>query len=599
MQKGNRNFNFKLLLVYVLLSACSAYLVISEIRNTENELKRELITNSLIVSDLLVGSEILSLTGTLSDTSLSVYSKLKQDLHQARLRIPECRFTYLMGMKLDSIFFFVDSEPEFSEDMSPPGQVFTEAPAMAYKMFGDITTHIEGPYEDRWGQWVSCFIQIRDEETGRVISVFGADVSVSKWRMIIIKKSFPSLIFIIVALFSISIAFFLGRKIFLVRKENETSLMMFRDAVENSTVAIGMSSPEGKHYYQNKAFDELFGQIGSYPPDSIYVDKSVGDKVFDTIKTGGYWNDRLKMYSKSGKIIDVLLRAYANKDKNGKIISLVGIHTDITEQTNAEQELSKAKHLAEESSANIKSIIENTTENIWAIDRAYTLIYINNAFREEYHNAFGISLKIGDKILDQLPEPLSRIWKERYDRAFSGQHFVFEDEIPVVDQSIVFVQVSMNPIIVNNQIIGVSVFASNITERKLQENELIRAKNKAEESDRLKTAFLQNISHEIRTPLNAISGFASLLNKPGLSQEKQEYFISIIQNNSSQLVSIVSDILTISAIEAGQEKLHLEKVCGNSLLKELSDTFLPQSADRKIRFLIQTPLSDTSLNHCH
>jgi signal transduction histidine kinase len=66
-----------------------------------------------------------------------------------------------------------------------------------------------------------------------------------------------------------------------------------------------------------------------------------------------------------------------------------------------------------------------------------------------------------------------------------------------------------------------------ITERKKSEKELIRSKERAEESDRLKTAFLHNISHEIRTPMNAIVGFANLLSEPGLTEDEKESYISI------------------------------------------------------------------------
>ena len=90
-----------------------------------------------------------------------------------------------------------------------------------------------------------------------------------------------------------------------------------------------------------------------------------------------------------------------------------------------------------------------------------------------------------------------------------------------------------------------------ITERKRVEQELIDAKNKAEESDRLKTAFLANISHEIRTPMNGIVGFASLLNDPSLPHEKIQEYTTIIQNGCNRLLSIITDMVDISKIEAG------------------------------------------------
>jgi len=131
-----------------------------------------------------------------------------------------------------------------------------------------------------------------------------------------------------------------------------------------------------------------------------------------------------------------------------------------------------------------------------------------------------------------------------------------------------------------------------ITELKTKEKELIKAKEKAEESDRLKSAFLQNISHEIRTPLNAISGFSRMLNKPNLSDDKRNSFVSIIQTSSNQLLSIVTDILTISSLETKQEKLNIEKVCINNIIIDLLSIFKQQTKNQNISIYAKQPLND-------
>lgn len=89
-----------------------------------------------------------------------------------------------------------------------------------------------------------------------------------------------------------------------------------------------------------------------------------------------------------------------------------------------------------------------------------------------------------------------------------------------------------------------------ITDRKRMEQELRSARDRAEESNRLKSAFLANMSHEIRTPLNAIVGFSEILASTEEQHERQEY-VSIIENNNSLLLQLISDILDLSKIEAG------------------------------------------------
>lgn len=132
----------------------------------------------------------------------------------------------------------------------------------------------------------------------------------------------------------------------------------------------------------------------------------------------------------------------------------------------------------------------------------------------------------------------------------------------------------------------------NITNLKKTELELIIAKEKAEESNRLKTAFINNMSHEIRTPMNGILGFSDLLRDENLSIEKRDYFISIIQNSGKQLLSIIDDILEISRLGTNQVKVIEEKVCLNDLLLELFSVFNLKSKERKLPLYIKNELSD-------
>jgi PAS domain S-box-containing protein len=93
---------------------------------------------------------------------------------------------------------------------------------------------------------------------------------------------------------------------------------------------------------------------------------------------------------------------------------------------------------------------------------------------------------------------------------------------------------------------------NDITKSKKLEQEVVKAKEKAEMSDRLKSAFLSNMSHEIRTPMNSIIGFASLLRNDDLTPQKRAEFLDIIYSNGNSLLAIINDIIDFSKIEAGQ-----------------------------------------------
>lgn len=131
-----------------------------------------------------------------------------------------------------------------------------------------------------------------------------------------------------------------------------------------------------------------------------------------------------------------------------------------------------------------------------------------------------------------------------------------------------------------------------ITQRKMAEAELIAAKEKAEESDRLKTAFLHNVSHEIRTPMNAIIGFSALLNEPDTPEADRRQFIEIIFQSGSQLLSIINDIVDIANIESGQVKLNIKEMNLNSSLRSLNEQFSYKEKTNVISINLETGLPD-------
>ena len=115
-----------------------------------------------------------------------------------------------------------------------------------------------------------------------------------------------------------------------------------------------------------------------------------------------------------------------------------------------------------------------------------------------------------------------------------------------------------------------------ITERKKAEQNLIKAKEKAEESDRLKSAFLANMSHEIRTPMNGILGFTELLKKPELTGEKQKQYIGMIEKGGVRMLNIINDIFSISKVESGQMEVSITETNVNEQIEYIYTFFKPE-----------------------
>lgn len=140
----------------------------------------------------------------------------------------------------------------------------------------------------------------------------------------------------------------------------------------------------------------------------------------------------------------------------------------------------------------------------------------------------------------------------------------------------------------NNKPLFFITAINDITLRRAAEAELFEAKEKAEESSRLKTAFLANLSHEIRTPMNAILGFTDLLKKPDLSSEKRNDFINIIHKSGNYLLSVITDIVEVSKLDTRQVFLSFSEFEINNFTRVIYESMLINlPKEKNIEFVIE------------
>lgn len=145
-------------------------------------------------------------------------------------------------------------------------------------------------------------------------------------------------------------------------------------------------------------------------------------------------------------------------------------------------------------------------------------------------------------------------------------------------------QAEQELIIANKELI----FQNNEKEKRAAE--LIIAREHAEESDRLKSAFLANISHEIRTPMNGILGFAELLKESNLIGEEQQKYIQIIEESGARMLNIINDIVDISKIESGLMEINLKESNINEQIDFVYTFFKPEVERKRIQFFFQKSL---------
>jgi len=266
------------------------------------------------------------------------------------------------------------------------------------------------------------------------------------------------------------------------------------------------------------------------------------------------------------------------KSSEDEVLAIV---RDISHRKQQELELQHQKRF-------IETLLNSIPNPLFYMDRKGYYLGINSAFQEFY----GIKKKdiIGKNIFD-LSFEQDAANRHKSDMAiFDGRESrqVVEREIKLNDGSIKNAIILKSPFPDSEgEIGGLIGVIVDISDRKLMEEELRTAKDRAEESDRLKTAFLNNLSHEIRTPMNAIIGFSDLLGL-GYPPEQQKSFIATINNNAEQLLHIIDDVLAVARLDAEKMPLDKELFEVNALLQDLFNTFEPEAKKKQLKLLLES-----------
>ena len=266
------------------------------------------------------------------------------------------------------------------------------------------------------------------------------------------------------------------------------------------------------------------------------------------------------------------------------------IGRDITSRKEAEAELEKSFSL-------MKATIESTADGILVVDYNGKIVQYNQKFLEMWN--------IPNEIIES--EDGQVVTKYIQDQVIGPDSFLknvnqlnAESETTKIDiieiKSGRLIERFSQPQMINDRSVGRVWSFRDITESKKAEAQIIAAKEKAEESDRLKTAFLHNVSHEIRTPMNAIIGFSTLLNEPGLDDQERHQYTDFIFQSGNQLLSIINDIVDIANIETGQIKLNPTKVNVNSVLRNLREQFIIKERAPGVSLHLKVSLEDDQVN---
>lgn len=341
----------------------------------------------------------------------------------------------------------------------------------------------------------------------------------------------------------------------------------------------------------NKAALELLG-VKNAEELKIHLGKTNTKKAIEILKkellsivsNNKSFNDETELIGKNDSAVLALIKSVIIDNKGTSIASIM----DITEATKAKNELNESQYLLLESQkiANIGSYELDFFTGNWKSSPAL-------------NNIFGIDEKYTRNITGwlSLVHPQDQhIMAQYFEKNIMENRESFNKEYRITrnsDQQVRWVH-GLGKLEFDNhgnlkRLIGT---IQDISEKRQILQEIINAKEKAEESGQLKTEFIQNMSHEIRTPMNGILGFSELLDNPNLSNEKRKKFIEIIKNSTNQLLHIIDDLMEISVLETKQIKVEENPFCINDLLHELFAIFNIKAEKNKILLILKNGLSN-------
>lgn len=208
----------------------------------------------------------------------------------------------------------------------------------------------------------------------------------------------------------------------------------------------------------------------------------------------------------------------------------------------------------------------------------------------------GKSEKNADNVINNIYQSDLKVITDQFDTLENGIKDTLTAEFRVVHPERGIIWLSASVLIAKRnenhkpkQLIGL---IEDITERISIQQELIKAKEKAEESDRMKSAYLGNMSHKIRTPLNAIVGFSNLLTEEDITPNEKNNYVNIIRHDTEQVLHLIDDIINIAKIDANKMDVNNRPCNINKLITELSDYYKTNEKTNKIDFSIKTMLPD-------
>ena len=268
-------------------------------------------------------------------------------------------------------------------------------------------------------------------------------------------------------------------------------------------------------------------------------------------------------------------------DEDGKAVRMFGTTQDVTDRKESEKQLKL-----------LSTAIAQSPISVVITDREGNIEYVNPKFSEITGYSLAEAQGRNPRILKSDLHD-REFYRVLWNTILSGNLWQGEFCNKKKNGDYYWESAAISPIVDSNGYISFFVAVKeDISEKKKMMEDLIKAKEQAEESDKLKTAFLNNISHEIRTPFNGILGFLSMLQYDDLSKTERDEYFNYINQSADRLMNTINDIVDISQIQSGQTKLTISMINLRNFILNLVSRFKPEAEIKGLEFKSSIELPD-------
>jgi PAS domain S-box-containing protein len=359
----------------------------------------------------------------------------------------------------------------------------------------------------------------------------------------------------------------------------------YRSLIEHLSAGVYRSTPDGRLLEANQAMADLLGfdsreALLAQEVQDLYVNEEARRRHVQQLETDPQRPAEFALRRTDGSVVWVRDYPRAIEDADGTVTHYDGVLVDITERKRVERQRDK-------SASRLRTILENVTDLIAVCDADGVLHYASGAVAEI--TGFTSSEVEGHSVFEHMhPDDVTEA-KRKFQTLLDRPDVLVEHDFRFRhrDDSWHFLSVRMRNLRAR---VGTDVLLGtvrDVTQRKRFEQQLVEAREEAEELARLKTTFLANMSHEIRTPLASILGFAEVLVEE--SEGELREFAELIQQGGERLSETLDSVLDLARLEVGGFEPEFEAVSVGEVMQEAAALYAPMAEEKNLTFYLDEP----------